>query len=80
MDRGRFQGGMSKVLQNFEGVAQKKKGGTSGWQKGVRSIFQGGADTLDDTMMDFRKVNYENAKKNPIHFTTNIYLYGSEIF
>ena len=29
MDQGRFQGGMSKVLQYFEGVAQKKRG--DGW-------------------------------------------------
>ena len=26
-------------------------------------------------MMDFWKVIYENAKKNPIHFTTNISIY-----
>ena len=33
-------------------------------QKGVSSIFQGGADNLEDTMMDFRKVIYENVEKN----------------
>ena len=39
-------------------------------EKGMRSIFQGGADTLD-----FRKVIYENVKKGVIHFTTNISTY-----
>ena len=39
-------------------------------EKGMRSIFQGEADTLD-----FRKAIYENVKKRIIHFTTNISIY-----
>ena len=48
-----------------EGTFQK---GVS--EKGMRSIFQGEADTLD-----FRKAIYENVKKRIIHFTTNISIY-----
>ena len=60
--------GGSQVLQNFEGVALK--GGSDrfrifwgvvvGWGraglKGVRSVFQGGADTLEETMTEWNFV------------------------
>ena len=44
-------------------------GGGGGWwggarKKGVRSIIQGGADTLEDTTVDFWKVIYKNIEKN----------------
>ena len=59
LDEGTSQGG-SQVLQNFEGLLIKRGregGGQQIWifvgggarQKGVRSILQGGADTLEDT-------------------------------
>ena len=32
----------------------------------MQSIFQGGADTLEDTMMDLRKVIYENVEKKTL--------------
>ena len=43
-------------------------GGGSWWggarKKGVRSIIQGGADSLEDTTVDFWKVIYKNIEKN----------------
>ena len=32
-------------------------------KKRIRSIFQGGTDPLEDTMIDFRKVIYEDVEK-----------------
>ena len=55
-------------------------GGGGGWwggarKKGGRSIFQGGADTLEDTTVDFWKVIYKNVEKN-----VHIYIYtGFEV-
>ena len=44
-------------------------GGGGGWgggarEKGGRAIIQGGADTLEDTTVDFWKVIYKNIEKN----------------
>ena len=54
-------------------------GGESWWggarKKGVRSIIKGGADTLEDTTVDFWKVIYKNVEKN-----VHIYIYtGFEV-
>ena len=69
----------SQLLQNFKG---ESGGGLTDleffWegvetgQKRVRSIFQAGADTLKETIMNFRKVIYENVEKKNILFTTNV--------
>ena len=54
--------------------------GVEGGQKRVRSIFQGGPDTPENTLMDFLKVIYENAEKKNIHFATIISIYtGFEV-
>ena len=82
----KFEGGCSKrrgvgvwqIQSFFSGGVEK---GAS--QKGVRSIFQCGADTLEDTMTDFWKVIYENVKrKTKEHSIHNkcIYIYGSQTF
>ena len=49
--------GRRQALQNLEGVADKEGGLTDlefilggAREKGVRSVFQGGADTLEETM------------------------------
>ena len=62
MENFKGKGGGSQVLQNFEGVGHKGGGlrnldifvfsGYGLGKKGVRSIFQGGADTLEDTMVN----------------------------
>ena len=57
-DEGTSQGG-SEVLK-FSSFAFF---GVEGGQKRVTSIFQGGADTPENTMMDFLKVIYENVEK-----------------
>ena len=54
MDEGTFQG-ESQVLEFFLGRGGGGGGGggggnVGGGEKGVRSIFQGGAGTLEDTM------------------------------
>ena len=71
-DEGTFQGG-SELLK-FSGFAFL---GVEGGQKRVRSIFQGGPDTPENTLMDFLKVIYENAEKKKHSFCNNhIYIYG----
>ena len=50
-------------------------------QNEMRSIFLNRADTLEDTMMDFWKVIYENVKRKNIHFKTNVSIYtGYKLF
>ena len=44
-------------------------------QKGVRSLLQVGADTMEDTMIDFRKVIYENVEKQHCLPNKHIYIY-----
>ena len=66
-DEGTFQGG-SEVLKLSSFAFLGVEGG--GGQKRVRSTFQGGADTPENTMMDFLKVIYENVEKKTIHFAT----------
>ena len=74
-DEGTSQGG-SEVLK-FSSFAFL---GVAGGQKRVRSIFQGGPDTPENTLMDFLKVIYENAEKKNIHFATIISIYtGFEV-
>ena len=50
------------------------QGGGGAGQEGVRARFQGGADTLEDTMINFRKVIYENVGKKTF-ISQQIYLY-----
>ena len=75
-----------KFSKTLRGVAQKKEGSLTDLefflfcfgearQKGVRSVFLGATDSLQDTMMDIWKVIYENAEKKNIHFTTIISIY-----
>ena len=47
-------------------------------QKGVRSLLQVGADTMEDTMIDFRKVIYENVEKQHCLPNKHIYIYESQ--
>ena len=50
-------------------------------QNEMRSIFQNRADTLEDTMMDFWKVIYENVKKEKHSFhNKRIYIYRLQTF
>ena len=51
-------------------------GGGGGRQKGVTSIFQDGPDTLEDTMLDFWNVIYENVEKKQAFHNRHIYIYG----
>ena len=69
-DEGTFQGG-SELLK-FSGFAFL---GVEGGQKRVRSIFQGGPDTPENTLMDFLKVIYENAEKKKTFILQQSYLY-----
>ena len=63
-------GGVRQILIFF--------GGGGARQKGVRSLLQVGADTMEDTMIDFRKVIYENVEKQHCLPNKNIYIYGSQ--
>ena len=70
-----FKGGV-----NFSSSQVSLFWGWRGGQKRVRSIFQGGPDTPENTLMDFLKVIYENAEKKNIHFATIISIYtGFEV-
>ena len=53
-------------------------GGGGARQKGVRSLLQVGADTMEDTMIDFRKVIYENVEKQHCLPNKHIYIYESQ--
>ena len=50
-------------------------GGGGARQKEVRSLLQVGADTMEDTMIDFRKVIYENVEKQHCLPNKHIYIY-----
>ena len=63
LDEGSFQGGGSEVLQNFEAWLLIKGGSDrfrmvfkGAIQKGVRLIFQGGVDTLAETMKRYPQI------------------------
>ena len=73
------KGGRGRGSDRFTDLDFFGGGGEGGaWQKEVRSIFQGGADTLGDTMMDFWKVIYENVEKEHSFHNNHIYIYRSQ--
>ena len=63
-----FKGGTEVLKFSIFSLFFFGVGGGSWWggarKKGVRSIIQGGADTLEDTTVDFWKVIYKNIEKN----------------
>ena len=74
-----------KLSKTLRGVAQKKEGSLADLefflfcfgearQKGVRSVFLGATDSLQDTMMDIWKVIYKNAE-NKKFISQQSYLY-----